>query len=52
MGSGQPLATIPPDVIAQVQQPAEEDRHKGRRNQLYFEAMKRVLDKQMPGFDA
>lgn len=50
MGSGQALAPIPEPVIAQVQAPDANDRHRGQRHLLFFEAMKRVLDREMPGY--
>jgi len=50
MGTGEKLVSISPEVIKQVQTPDEHDRHKGQRHQLYFDAMKRVLDRDMPGY--
>ena len=50
MSSGEKLAMIPDEVVAQVQLPDENDRHRGQRHTLYFEAMKRVLDREMPGY--
>ena len=50
MSTGQSLLPIPAHVIKQVQTPDESDRHKGQRDNLYFEAMKRVLDREMPGY--
>ena len=50
MSTGEKLVCISPDVVAQVQTPDEQDRHKGQRHYLYFEAMKRVLDREMPGY--
>ncbi len=50
MSTGRELAPIADDVIRQVQTPDDSDRHKGRRDNLYFEAMKRVLDREMPGY--
>jgi len=50
MSTRQPISLIPAEVIAQLQTPDENDRHKGRRHYLYFEAMKRVLDREMPGY--
>ncbi|MDH3715361.1 MAG: class II aldolase/adducin family protein [Gammaproteobacteria bacterium] len=50
MSTRQPLAPISKEIIAQVQAPDENDRHKGQRHHLYFEAMKRVLDREMPGY--
>ncbi|MDH3694460.1 MAG: class II aldolase/adducin family protein [Gammaproteobacteria bacterium] len=50
MGTGKSLLPIPDDIIKQVQAPTEHDRHKGKRHDLYFAAMKRVLDREMPGY--
>lgn len=50
MSTGKSLLPIPEKVIAQVQSPTEHDRHKGKRHHLYFDAMKRVLDREMPGY--
>lgn len=50
MSTGQKLLAITPEVIKQVQTPDEHDRHKGQRHHLYFDAMKRVLDREMPGY--
>ena len=50
MSTGQSICEIPPDVVAQVQTPAENDAHAGQRSQLYFDAMKRILDREMPGY--
>ena len=50
MSTGEKLLSISPEVIKQVQTPDEHDRHKGQRHQLYFDAMKRVLDRDMPGY--
>jgi len=50
MSSGKKLLPISQQVIDQVQSPDEHDRHKGQRDDLYFNAMKRVLDRDMPGY--
>ena len=50
MSTGLPLLPISDEVIKQVQTPDEDDRHKGERHNLYFDAMKRVLDREMPGY--
>jgi ribulose-5-phosphate 4-epimerase/fuculose-1-phosphate aldolase len=50
LGSGQKLQPIGADIIARVQAPNPGDRHKGQRDDLYFAAMKRVLDREMPGY--
>jgi hypothetical protein len=39
------------DIIAQVQTPPANDRHPGgERARLFFEAMKRILDRELPGY--
>lgn len=50
MSSGGKLQAIGDEVIAQVQSPDKGDRHHGQRHHLYFEAMKRVLDRELPGY--
>ena len=51
MGTGAPLALLDEDVIAQVQTPPADDRHaRGERFRLFFEAMKRILDRELPGY--
>ena len=50
MSTGQKLQPIPQPVIDQVQTPDQHDRHRGQRDKLYFAAMKRVLDREMPGY--
>lgn len=51
MSTGQPLEVLSDDVVAQVQAPPTDDRHsRAEREQLYFEAMMRVLDRQCPGY--
>ena len=53
MGSGQPLQVLSEEIIAQVQAPAEHDRHsRAERERLFFEAMMRVLDRENPGYDS
>ena len=51
MSTGRPLEILGADIIAQVQAPATDDRHsKTERDRLYFEAMMRVLDRELPGY--
>lgn len=51
MSTGARLALLSDEVIAQVQAPAENDRHPGgERTRLFFEAMKRILDRELPGY--
>jgi ribulose-5-phosphate 4-epimerase/fuculose-1-phosphate aldolase len=53
MGSGQPLQVLSEQIVAQVQAPAENDRHpRAERDRLFFEAMMRVLDHENPGYAA
>jgi ribulose-5-phosphate 4-epimerase/fuculose-1-phosphate aldolase len=51
MSTGEPLAPLTDDIIAQVQAPLGNDRHPGgERTRLFFEAMKRILDRELPGY--
>lgn len=51
MGTGQPLEILAEEIVAQVQAPAPDDRHsRSERERLYFEAMMRVLDRELPGY--
>lgn len=51
MSTGQALAPLSDEIVAQVQAPPENDRHpRGERERLFFEAMKRVLDRELPGY--
>jgi len=51
MSTGAPLAALTEDIITQVQTPPANDRHPGgERARLFFEAMKRILDRELPGY--
>lgn len=51
LGSGQPLEALSETIITQVQAPTPGDRHsRQERERLYFEAMMRVLDRELPGY--
>jgi ribulose-5-phosphate 4-epimerase/fuculose-1-phosphate aldolase len=51
MSAGQPLEVLSEAIVKQVQAPAPDDRHSRReRERLYFEAMMRVLDRELPGY--
>ena len=51
MSTGQPLQLLSEDVIRLVQVTHPEDRHsRAERERLFFEAMMRVLDREMPGY--
>jgi ribulose-5-phosphate 4-epimerase/fuculose-1-phosphate aldolase len=51
MGTGRDLEVLPDEIVAQVQSAPVNDRHtKDERERLYFEAMMRVLDRELPGY--
>jgi ribulose-5-phosphate 4-epimerase/fuculose-1-phosphate aldolase len=51
MGTGKPLEVLSDAIVARVQAPPENDRHsRAERERLYFEAMMRVLDRELPGY--
>jgi ribulose-5-phosphate 4-epimerase/fuculose-1-phosphate aldolase len=51
MGSGRPLEILSDEIVAQVQAIPPGDRHSpSERERLYFEAMMRVLDREMSGY--
>ena len=51
MSTGQPLQVLSDQIVAQVQAPPPDDRHpRSERERLYFEAMMRVLDRELPGY--
>lgn len=51
LGTGRPLAVLSDEIVARVRAPAPGDRHpRAERERLYFEAMMRVLDRELPGY--
>ena len=51
MGSGQPLEVLSDEIVKQVQSIPADDRHPpAERERLFFEAMMRVLDRELPGY--
>ena len=51
LGTGKPLQLLSGDVVAQVLEPAEMETHSTEeRDRLFFEAMMRVLDRELPGY--
>ena len=51
MSTGKPLEVLSDEIVAQVQAPPVNDRHtRAERERLFFEAMMRILDRQMPGY--
>ena len=51
LSSGRPLAVLSAEMVARVQAPSSDDRHsRAERERLFFEAMMRVLDRELPGY--
>ncbi|MDQ6628733.1 MAG: class II aldolase/adducin family protein [Pseudomonadota bacterium] len=51
LGTGRPLAVLSDDISSRVQAPNPDDSHpRGDRERLFFEAMMRVLDRELPGY--
>jgi len=51
LSSGRPLQVLSDEIAARVMAPNPDDRHpRGERERLFFEAMMRVLDREMPGY--
>jgi ribulose-5-phosphate 4-epimerase/fuculose-1-phosphate aldolase len=50
MSTREALEIIPDAIVAKIQTPPENDRHRGQRDRMYFEAMMRVLDRELPGY--
>jgi ribulose-5-phosphate 4-epimerase/fuculose-1-phosphate aldolase len=51
LSTGKPLEVLSDEMVAAVQAPAEHESHSSEeRDRLFFEAMMRVLDREMPGY--
>ena len=51
MSTGKPLEVLSDEIVAQVQAPPVNDRHpRAERERLFFEAMMRILDRELPGY--
>jgi ribulose-5-phosphate 4-epimerase/fuculose-1-phosphate aldolase len=51
MGTGKPLQVLSEEIVAQVQSPPADDRHsRTERDRLFFEAMMRIMDRELPGY--
>ena len=51
LSTGRPLQVLSDDVAARVQAPSASDRHpRGERERLFFEAMMRIVDRELPGY--
>ena len=45
------MQVLSDEIVARVQAPAPHDRHsRAERERLFFEAMMRVLDRELPGY--
>jgi ribulose-5-phosphate 4-epimerase/fuculose-1-phosphate aldolase len=51
LSTGRPLEVLSDDIATRVQTPGADDRHsRDERERLFFEAMMRVLDRELPGY--
>ncbi len=51
LSTGRPLQLLSDEVVARVQTPSADDRHpRGERERLFFEAMMRIVDRELPGY--
>lgn len=51
LSTGRPIELLSDEVIARVHAPNPDDRHsRAERERLYFEAMMRVVDRELPGY--
>ena len=51
LGTGRPLHVLSEDIVAKVLAPAELETHPPEeRDRLFFEAMMRILDRELPGY--
>jgi ribulose-5-phosphate 4-epimerase/fuculose-1-phosphate aldolase len=51
LGTGRPLEVLSDEIATRVQTPGADDRHtRAERERLFFEAMMRVLDRELPGY--
>jgi ribulose-5-phosphate 4-epimerase/fuculose-1-phosphate aldolase len=51
MSAGRPIEVLSDEVVSRVQAPTADDRHsRAERERLYFDAMMRVLDRELPGY--
>ena len=52
MGTGQPLEVLSDAIVSAGAgaEPADDRHSRGERERLYFEAMMRVLDRELPGY--
>jgi ribulose-5-phosphate 4-epimerase/fuculose-1-phosphate aldolase len=51
MATGKPLEVLSDEIVARVQASSPDDRHsRAERERLFFEAMMRVVDRELPGY--
>ena len=51
MSTGRELEIISDKIVAKVHTPMQSDRHsRADRERMYFDAMMRVLDRELPGY--
>jgi len=51
LSTGRPIEVLSDDVVGRLQAPSANDRHsRAERERLFFEAMMRVLDRELPGY--
>jgi ribulose-5-phosphate 4-epimerase/fuculose-1-phosphate aldolase len=51
LSTGQPLEVLSDEIVARVQAPSAADRHpRAERERLFFEAMMRIVDRELPGY--
>lgn len=51
LSTGQEIEVLSAEVVARVKTPSVQDRHpRAERERLFFEAMMRVLDRELPGY--
>ena len=51
LSTGRPIEVLSDEIAARVQAPSGHDRHsRAERERLYFEAMMRLLDRELPGY--
>ena len=51
LSTGRPLEVLSEEIVARVQTPSVDDRHsRPERERLFFEAMMRIVDRELPGY--
>lgn len=51
LSTGRPIEVLSDEIVARVQTPSADDRHpRAERERLYFEAMMRIVDRELPGY--